>query len=66
MLFEERKPRLTVRTEWMRLWPRRGHHQAFWLAVARRVRERRVRHADVRAIKDICEEVEHEFVLSGR
>lgn len=61
MRFERPKKRVTVRTEWMRLWPRRGRQMSFWLAVARKVRERRVKHRDLQAIKLICEETDCEF-----
>lgn len=41
----------------MRLHPRRD--MGFWIAVSKRVRERKVRHADLTTIKSICQEVSH-------
>lgn len=55
-----------MRTDWFALWPRRGRHMAFWGAVARRVKERRVRHDDHGAVRQICREVEAEFKRKGR
>jgi len=37
----------------------------FWGAVGKRVKERRVRHADKQAIRQICREVESEFKRKG-
>lgn len=55
MRFDRPKKRYTVRREWFTLYPRKDH--SFWLAVARRVRERGVRHNDHVSIRIICEEV---------
>ena len=61
MWFERPRKRTTVRTEWMRLWPKRGRQMSFWIAVGKKVRERGVRHRDLQSIRLICEETEHEF-----
>ena len=54
--FDPPRPRLTIRREWMRLWPARP--TAFWVMVAERVKERRVRHEDWAKVRGICAEVE--------
>ena len=59
-MFNLSKPkRVKVRAEWMHLHSRKDF--AFWLAVAKRVKQRRVKHADLTTIRQICEEVNHEF-----
>lgn len=55
MRFNRPKKRVTVRREWFALHPRKD--LGFWLAVAKRVRDRKVKHADHATIKSICEEV---------
>lgn len=56
MRYRPRIRKWTVRTEWMRLHPRKD--MKFWMAVSKRVRERNVRHADLSTIKAICEELD--------
>jgi len=59
MRFDRPRKRATVRREWFALYPRKDH--GFWLAVAKRVRDRKVRHADHATIRVICEEVNHDY-----
>lgn len=55
MRFERPRKSVTVRREWFALYPRKDH--SFWLAVAKRVRDRKVRHSDHVTIRAICNEV---------
>jgi hypothetical protein len=58
-MWGEKKPRpIKLRVEWVRLYPRRGWHIPFWLAVAKEVKERKVRHKDDAKIKLICERID--------
>lgn len=55
--FERPTRRVTIRREWFVLSERRS--MRFWGAVAKRVRERRVRHADLDAVMSVVMEVEN-------
>jgi len=57
----KRKRTTVVRTEWFSLFPKRGWHTKFWLEVAHRVVDQRVRSTNYNAIKLICMEVDYEF-----
>jgi len=50
-----------VHTHWRVLWPRRGWHYSFWLAVGRRVKERGVRSTNRDEVRRICIQIEYEF-----
>ena len=49
-----------VPVSWVRMFPRHGLHHVFWIAVSRRVRERRITHKDLRAVRLVCLEVSRE------
>jgi hypothetical protein len=51
-----KRPKLSVRSEWMALYPQR-RDMRFWLAVALRIKTRRIRHKDHAAIISLCHEV---------
>lgn len=55
-----KRPRLAVRAEWMALYPKRKDMR-FWLAVALRIKTRRIRHKDRNAIISLCHEVNAEI-----
>lgn len=49
-----------VPVSWVRMYPRHGFNHVFWVAVSRRVRERRIAHKDLRAVRLVCLEVGRE------
>ena len=55
--YEPKKKKVTVRADWLHLWPARGRDMAFWAAVGRRVRERGIRHDDAEGVRKVCLEV---------
>lgn len=55
----KRRAPVRVRAEWMRLCP--GRSLRFWGIVARRVRERRIRHSDWVRVREVCQQVEREL-----
>ena len=48
--------------QWYRLWPLRGYHYAFWIAVAKEAKARGVRANNYEAIRRICQEVDGSYV----
>ena len=52
-----------VPVSWVRAYPRHGFNYGFWVAVSKRVRDRRIRHADLASVKRVCMEVTREKKL---
>jgi hypothetical protein len=53
----KKKTVFRVPVSWVRAYPRHGFSYVFWLAVARRVRERGIRKNDIAAVRAVCVEV---------
>jgi hypothetical protein len=46
-----------VPVAWVREYPRHGFNYGFWIAVAKRVRERGIRKSDRAMVRAVCREV---------
>jgi hypothetical protein len=64
--FDRPKTRYTVRKKWFALYPKRRWDMGFWVSVAKRVREERVRHDDTTKVRNICCDVDARMRALGR
>lgn len=58
--------KIRVRTEWMRLHPKRKGNLKFWITVGKRIADKGIKKSDVSAIYNIIKEVENEYLFSRR
>lgn len=64
--YDPPKKKITVRSEWFSLYPRRGGDMGFWISVGKRVRKQGVRHSDRTQIATICAQVDANMRAKGR
>lgn len=59
-VYDKKRKAVTVDTRWRRCW-----HEIrplrWWVEVGRRVRAKRVAHADLKRVKQVCREVEEKW-----